>query len=118
MQVHHIGIFTNDLERLKNFYVEHFGGKARDLYEDLSEPIRIYFIDFPNGAKLEIMSKPGCKDMSAETMKTGFIHLAFSFSKTLEAKGVKKIMDPTLLGDGSYESCFADPDGNLLEIVA
>jgi len=126
MQVHHVGIFTQDLERLKNFYVKYFGATARDLYEDLSEPISIYFLDFPAGAKLEIMSKPGLKDFSQEAMKAGFVHLAFSvgsreevdrFSAFLVSEGCRQVNPPTLLGDGSYESCFADPDNNLIEIV-
>ena len=126
MQIHHIGILTNDLEGLTNFYVKYFGGKPRDLYCDPSEPVSIYFVDFPDGAKLEIMQKPNCKDYSKETLKTGLVHLAFSvgnreevdaFSAKLKDSGVTLVMEPTLLGDGSYESCFADPDGNLIEIV-
>ncbi len=126
MQIHHVGIFTSDLERLKNFYVTFFGASARDLYEDLSEPISIYFLVFPDGAKLELMSKPGLKDFSGEPMKAGFVHLAFSvgsrgevdrFSACLAGSGCRQINPPALLGDGSYESCFADPDGNLIEIV-
>ena len=126
MQIHHIGMLTNNLERLRDFYVTHFSARPRDLYEDLSEPVRIYFLDFPEGAKLELMSKPNLNDWSAEPMKTGFVHLAFSvgskdavdsFSAKLRAAGVPECMPPTLLGDGSYESCYLDPDGNQIEIV-
>ena len=126
MEVHHIGVFTPNLERLKNFYVDHFSAKAHDLYEDPLEQLRIYFISFPNGAKLEIMSKPGLKEHSTEGDAAGYVHLAFSvgshdavdeFSAKLVSCGIKQVTAPTLLGDGSYESCFADPDGNLIEIV-
>lgn len=126
MEIHHVGLFTPDLERLKNFYAEHFSATVHDLYEDPAEQLRIHFLSFPNGAKLEVMSKPGLKDLSSEPNKAGYVHLAFSvgsrdevdrFSSKLEKAGVTMVAPPTLLGDGSYESCFADPDGNLIEIV-
>ena len=57
----------------------------------------------------------------------GFIHLAFSvgserkvdqLTELLVADGFEKLDGPRTTGDGYYESCVLDPDGNRLEITA
>lgn len=57
---------------------------------------------------------------------TGYIHLAFSLGSEeagnvltgqLSADGYELLDGPRRTGDGYYESCFLDPDGNRVEIT-
>ncbi len=57
----------------------------------------------------------------------GFIHLAMStgsregvnqLTNQLRAAGYRVVSEPRQTGDGYYESCVLDPDGNRVEITA
>ena len=61
-----------------------------------------------------------------ERLRSGFIHLAFAvgsrervdeLTATLRSRGFEIVSEPRTTGDGYYESCIADPDGNLVEIT-
>ncbi|MCL6459830.1 MAG: VOC family protein, partial [Gorillibacterium sp.] len=56
----------------------------------------------------------------------GFVHLAFSvgseagvidLTERLRQDGYSIISEPRVTGDGYFESCIADPEGNLIEIT-
>jgi lactoylglutathione lyase len=61
-----------------------------------------------------------------ENARTGYTHLAFSvgskaevnaLTARLQGDGYQVVSNPRRTGDGYYESCVLDPDGNRVEIT-
>jgi lactoylglutathione lyase len=126
MHIEHIAIWTHDLERLKAFYETYFDGKANDKYVNVAKQFESYFITFASGARLELMQMPTAPESRGESQATGYAHLAFSvgseaqvdaLTARLQAEGYRIVSDPRRTGDGYYESCVLDPDGNRVEIT-
>lgn len=128
MRIEHVALWTNKLEEMKDFYVEFFNGTANAKYNNLLKNFESYFIMFQSGSRLEIMRNPKIKDLRSEVDNyfIGFIHIAFSVGSKemvdeltlkLQTRGHKIISDPRVTGDGYYESCILDPDGNKIEIT-
>lgn len=87
---------------------------------------RSYFISFDDGARLEIMNKPGMEDPEKAKLRTGYIHVAFSvgskekvdrLTELLKSDGYEVVSGPRTTGDGYYESCIAGVEGNQIEIT-
>ena len=76
----HIALWTTQLERLKDFYVQHFDGVAGPRYENPSKDFASYFIAFAGGSRLEIMQMPSVPRSLDDVHRqfTGFIHIAFA----------------------------------------
>lgn len=126
MKINHIAVYTNQLEKIKNFYITYFEASSNDGYHNPTSGLRTYFLSFSDGAKLELMTRPGLTQIPHELYQTGYIHLAFSvgckeavdtLTARLEADGYTVLSKPRTTGDGYYESCVLDPDGNQIEIV-
>ncbi len=126
MKINHAALYTNNLENLKQFYVTYFNGKANNLYENKNRGFKSYFISFEDDTRLELMSLAEVKEKTDTLNHLGFIHLAFSagskelvdqLTNKLAEDGYKVISAPRTTGDGYYESCVLDPDGNQIEIV-
>ena len=127
MNINHIGIWTNNLEGLREFYCEYFGAKSNEKYINPVKQFSSYFLRFENGeCSLEIMSKPNLDNLFENVNNTGLAHFAFSvgsienvdlFTNRLRDAGYKVIGEPRLTGDGFYESAIGDPDGNIVEIT-
>lgn len=62
MKIEHIAMYVNDLEQARQFFEKYFGGRSNDLYCSKKTDFRSYFISFEDGARLEIMTKPGLED--------------------------------------------------------
>jgi lactoylglutathione lyase len=127
MHIEHIAIWTHDLERLKIFYVTYFGGKADGKYVNAEKQFESYFVAFASGARLELMQAPAIPKSRDGGQAIGYTHLAFSVGTeaavdTLTARlredNYRVVGDPRRTGDGYYESCALDPDGNRVEITA
>lgn len=127
MKIDHIAIYTKNLERLKSFYQYYFAGVSNAKYKNKTTGLETYFISFQDGSRLEIMTRPVLDNNSNQLFHTGYIHVAFSvgstenvniLTKKLEEDGYPIISHPRTTGDGYYESCVLDPDGNQIEIVA
>jgi len=129
MKIEHIALWTNQLEEMKEFYSEFFQGKANEKYINASKQFESYFLTFESGARLELMRMLGIPDNSNDLDKQyiGLIHIAFSvgskenvdaLTDRLKQRGYRVISGPRTTGDGYYESCILDPDGNRVEIVA
>lgn len=129
MPIEHVAIWTKDIEKLKNFYLKYFGGSSNNKYFNLTKNFQSYFISFDSGARLEIMQMPDIPDNLNSTIKQylGLIHLAISvgsrekvdqLTEELRTDGYLVISEPRQTGDGYYESCILDPDGNRIEIMA
>lgn len=128
MKIEHIALWTKDLERLKDFYVEFFGGKPNKKYVNPKTGFESYFIAFDAGARLEIMRKAGIPENrnDVDEQYTGYIHLAIAtesrarvdeLTERLRARGYRVVSAARETGDGYYESCVLDPDGNRVEIT-
>lgn len=126
MQLTHIAIWTNELERSKDFYVKYFDGKSNEKYVNPKKGFASYFVTFGGGASLEIMERT---DITAENdgVYIGLAHFAFSVGskegvdqkiEQFRGAGYTILGEPRTTGDGFYEGSVADPDGNIVEIVA
>lgn len=127
MKLEHISIYTEDLERLKQFYTMYFSGKANDRYQNETTGLQTYFIAFEGGARLEIMKRPGLAKSDRSALSCGLTHLAFQagsrelvdeLTERLVRDGYVLKSRPRETGDGYYESCILDPDSNEVEITA
>lgn len=126
MQIEHIAMYVNDLEKAKDFFVRYFGAKANTLYHNTTTDFRSYFLSFEDGARLEIMHRPDMEDMEKPLTRTGFVHIAFrlgskeavdTLTARLKEDGYKVISGPRRTGDGYYESCIVDFEGNQIELT-
>lgn len=126
MRIEHIALYVNDLERARDFFVNYLGGVPNDGYHNVKTGFRSYFIAFDDGARLEVMSRPGVTDAPKGPDRTGWAHAAFSVGSAenvdkltarLKADGYEVISGPRTTGDGYYESCIAVVEGNQIEIA-
>lgn len=126
MKINHFALYTNDLERMRAFYIKYFNAASNQGYHNPNTGLRTYFLSFEDQTRLEIMARPNLEQHTASPLQTGYIHLAFSagskenvdsLTAALENDGYTVFSRPRTTGDGYYESCVMDPDGNLIEIV-
>ena len=129
MIIEHVAIWTRDLEKLKDFYTTYFSGRSGEKYNNLARQFESYFVAFSSGARLELMQMPSIPLTlnPVDTQFTGLIHLAFALgskkdvdnlTERLRKDGFRVVSEPRRTGDGYYESCVLDPDGNRIEISA
>lgn len=126
MQLSHVALWTNNLERLRDFYVTWFGGRSNEKYENPAKGFASYFISFKGATSLEIMQRT---DITAPMPASciGLTHIAFHVGSAdnvneqverLRAAGYTIAGEPRFTGDGYYEGLVLDPDGNAVEITA
>lgn len=128
MKLHHIAIWVNDLEKIKDYYVRFFDAVANDIYINKATGFSSYFLKFPLGSEIEIMHRPDIADNLNDTIKQykGYIHLAFEVksleevdaqAKKLQQAGFSILRGPRTTGDGYYEFETLDPENNRLEVL-
>ncbi len=126
MKIEHIAMYVQDLEKTKEFFVKYFAAKSNAMYHNPNTDFKSYFLSFDDGARLEIMQKPGVEAQTENQMRTGFIHMAISvgskeqvdkLTETLKQDGYMVTSGPRTTGDGYYESCVVAVEGNLIEIT-
>lgn len=126
MKIEHIALYVADLERTRTFFTTYFGATSNDGYQNPNTNFRSYFLTFPDGARLELMTKPGLSSASDSANRYGYAHIAFSLgdrqsvdtlTETLCRAGYAVLSGPRVTGDGYYESCILGPEGNLIEIT-
>jgi len=131
MKLEHVAIWTHQLECLKDFYIRYFGAGSNDKYvsdKEFKGRFESYFLSFATGARLELMKLPGIPqgDNANGFESTGLSHIAFSVPTPdaldvlydrLKTDGVTIVGEPRMTGDGYYEACVLDPDGNRVEIT-
>ena len=126
MKIEHIAMYVTDLERAKEFFEKYFGARSNNGYHNPTTDFRSYFLTFDDGARIEIMNKPGMDDVSKSITRTGFIHIAFSVGSNervdeltaqMKQDGYEVISGPRMTGDGYYESCIIGVEGNQIEIT-
>ena len=126
MKIEHIAMYVTDLERAKEFFEKYFGARSNNGYHNPTTDFRSYFLSFDDGARIEIMNKPGMDDADKSLARTGFIHIAFSLGSKervdeltaqMKQDGYEVISGPRTTGDGYYESCIIGVEGNQIEIT-
>ncbi len=126
MKINHVALYVNDLEKMKSFYEKYFDAKSNKMYHNQNTGLKTYFLEFNDGCRIEIMTRPNLNTITKELNNSGYIHVAFSvgskekvdeLTNELEIDGCKIISKPRKTGDGYYESCVLDPEGNQVEIV-
>lgn len=126
MGIEHVAMYVNDPEAVRDFFVRYLGGHSNDGYHNKTTDFRSYFISFGDGARLEIMSKPGLIDQDKPLNRTGYAHIAFSvgsrdkvdeLTERLREDGYEVVSGPRITGDGYYESCVVVIEGNQIELT-
>lgn len=126
MKIEHVAMYVKDLDAVRDYFVTYFGGHADEGYWNKKTGFRSHFITFDGGPRLEIMHRPGMDDPKKVMARTGFIHISFSvgskekvdaITERIRSAGYKVLSEPRTTGDGYYESCVADPEGNQIEIT-
>jgi lactoylglutathione lyase len=128
MKINHVAVYVTDLEAAKAFYETYFDATANAQYHNLGTGLRTYFLSFQDGARLELMHRPDVRaGGQASVDRLGYAHLAFAagsreavdrLTARLKSDGFIVWKEPRTTGDGYYESCVLDGEGNVLEIVA
>ena len=126
MRIEHVALYVNDLEAARDFFVKYLDGRSNDGYHNPQTGFRSYFISFDDGARLEIMTKPGMEDQEKALNRTGYAHLAFSLgskekvdqlTEQLKKDGFAVLSGPRTTGDGYYESCVMAFEDNQIELT-
>lgn len=126
IRVDHIAIYVHDLELMREFYTQWFGAVSNDVYHNPKTGLRTYFLTFGDGMRVEIMSHPALTDNTPDIEHYGYTHLALkvdgqemvnNLTSNLASAGYKVLSGPRITGDGYYESCISDPEGNRIEIT-
>ena len=126
MRIDHIALCVRDLEAMRDFYIKYFGAVAGELYHNPRTGLRTYFLTFDGETRVELMQKPGALPGGVE-LREGWAHLSFTLgsrgavdaaTERLRAAGCAVESGPRVTGDGYYESCVLDPEGNRVELMA
>lgn len=127
MCIEHVAVFVADLAGMRDFYVAWFGGVAGERYHNPRTGLESVFLRFGDGCRLELMARPDVAARGERQAQVGYTHLAFcvgdetavdALTARLEAAGHRVVSGPRRTGDGYYESCVLDPEGNVLELVS
>lgn len=126
MKIDHAALYVKDLEGAKTFFETYFNAVSNEKYHNKTTGFESYFLSFDDHTRLEIMTKPELREHEKSPVSWGFIHLAFNvgskeevdaLTARLEAHGYTVISGPRTTGDGYYESCILDAEGNMIEIT-
>ncbi len=128
MNIEHVALWVNDLEKMREFYAEFFDCESSMKYINEKTQFESYFLKFTNGARLELMKLPEIQFMSRDDSKKyyGFAHIAISvgsknnviqLTEKIRGKGCVVYSEPRVTGDGYFESVILDPENNKIEIT-
>jgi lactoylglutathione lyase len=128
MIIHHIALWTPDLERMRTYYEKYFGAVAGEKYTNPIKQVETYFLSFAGETRLEIMHRQSLAIPRAPTnySESGYAHISLSVGSRgkvdqtaarFKADGCVILDGPRLTGDGYYEFTTLDPDGNRVEVT-
>jgi lactoylglutathione lyase len=129
MQIEHLALWVQDLEVMKDFYLNYFDATTGERYTNTSNQFVSYFIHFGEGkTSLELMARPDIQLMVGKRgFAMGLAHFSISvggkdqvnlLTKRLKRDNYTIFSEPRTTGDGYYESVILDPEGNYIEISA
>ncbi len=123
--VEHVALWVEDLECARIFFETYFGATSNDIYINAAG-FHSYFLTFGSGARLEIMYDGTQTHNTEDRAHDGYGHVAFSVGSSedvdrltarLVDAGYRCVSGPRTTGDGYYESCVLDAEGNRIEIT-
>ena len=126
MRIEHIALYVNDLDAARDFFIRYLGAVSNDGYHNAKTGFRSYFLCFEDGARLEIMKKPGVFARTSFEEQMGYAHIAFSLgskekvdalTERLKTDGYEIVSGPRTTGDGYYESCIIGIENNRIEMT-
>lgn len=127
MEIHHIAIWTRDLEAMRSFYTDYLRGVSNQKYTNPVKKFESYFISFDGGAKIELMHSALSREQVVEEDPWGLTHIAFvlkskeaviKLTEKLRSDGIRIVGEPRTTGDGYFESVILDIEGNRIELIA
>ena len=129
MQIEHLALWVQDLEAMKDFYLNYFDVVAGPKYTNDAKRFTSYFIHFGEGrTRLELMTNPNIQPYEGKRgYGMGLAHFAISvggkdkvdaLTERLRKDNFTIFSEPRTTGDGYYESVVLDPEGNYVEISA
>jgi len=125
MRIDHIAIWTNNLEREKDFFLKYFNCSVNEKYVNSVKQFASYFITFSDGTRIELMERGDIR-LNKKKESQGYSHIAInvetrgkvdSLTSELAKDGVTVESGPRVTGDGYYESVILDPENNRIEIM-
>lgn len=126
MRIEHVALWVEDLERARRWWETYFGATSNDEYVNAAG-FHSYFLTFPDGgARLELMHDGTQAYNTDDRTHDGYGHMAISvgsaeavdrLTERLVADGFCCVSGPRTTGDGYYESCVLDAEGNCVEIT-
>lgn len=126
MKIEHVAMYVNDLLSEREFFITFFNARSNSGYQNEKTGFQSFFLTFEDGARLEIMKKPEMENVEKFFSRTGYAHLAFSLGDKekvdaltvrMLSAGYEVISGPRTTGDGYYESCILDGEGNQIELT-
>ncbi len=128
MKIEHIAIWAEDIDLLCDFYTKYFDCVYSEKYENVKRNFTSRFLIFKNGeTRIEVMNIPDIEKPKSKGNLIGLAHIAISLgskgavdnlTEKLRSDGYAILSEPRITGDGYYESAFADPEGNYVELLA
>ena len=127
MRIEHVAVYVSNLEKMRSFYCQYFGGTSNQGYENPISGLKTYFLSFSDGSRLELMKRPDVISGTNHELQLGLCHLAFDvgcreqvdhLTKEIKEDGYTVFAQPRITGDGYYESVILDPEGNRIEITS
>lgn len=128
MKIEHVAIWVDDIEAMREFYLNYFDVTCGSKYVNPVKKYTSYFLSFGDGkSRIELMNRPDIADaITNRGLTKGWAHLSLTIgskeevarlTERLRADGYTILGEPRTSGDGYYESVVADPEGNYLELL-
>lgn len=125
MRVEHVALWVVDLERARAFWETYFGASAGSEYVN-ARGFHSYFLTLDGGARIELMCDGTQAPGNDGRPHDGWAHaaLALGSAEAVDAltarlvdDGYRCVSGPRTTGDGYYESCVLDDEGNRIELT-
>jgi len=119
-KIKHIAIWVNDIEQMKDFYINNFKATAGKKYYNRKKGFQSYFLSLSSGTQIELMNRDNIKVHESKNhfaISVGSAQMVDILTNTFKQNGINVISWPRLTGDGYYESMIEDIEGNLVEIT-
>lgn len=126
MEIAHVGIYVQDLDKEVAFFKRYFDVKVSEEYHNPKTTFTSRFLSFDGGAKLEVCTRDDINLDRLSGYPVGYAHLAISLgskqdvdelTERIEEDGYEHLDGPRTTGDGQYESLVCDPEGNQIELT-
>ncbi|MCR5507804.1 MAG: VOC family protein [Lachnospiraceae bacterium] len=75
MKIVNVGIYVNDIEKVKAFFEHYFDAKTEAVLNDEPNNYYSYILGLSEGALIELMNKPTLVDGAKDPNRTGIAHI-------------------------------------------